>query len=74
MIVDIVGWIGASLILIAYYLISNKKLTSNNKKYQLLNLTGALMLMVNAYVNGSFPLTGLNVIWAIVAVKALLGK
>ena len=39
---DIVGIVGVSLLLMAYYLLSINKITSQHKKYQLLNLCGAI--------------------------------
>ena len=39
--IDILGWIGAVLILLAYALISFKKVEGNSIKYQLLNVVGS---------------------------------
>lgn len=39
---QIFGWIGAFLVIIAYFLISYKKVGGTNKIYQLMNLAGAL--------------------------------
>lgn len=69
---NIVGWIGTLLIVVAYYLVSSKKVSGDSKNYQLLNFFGALGIIVNTYVQKAWPAMTLNVIWAIIAVKTLL--
>lgn len=69
--IDVIGWIGALLILIAYALISFKKIEGNSLKYQLLNIFGSIFLVINTYYYGAIPSTLVNVIWAIIAVFAI---
>lgn len=71
--IDIAGWLGAVIILIAYYLISSKKVQGDSKTYQALNLIGAFALIINTYFRGAIPSSALNVVWAIIAIKGLLG-
>ena len=66
------GWIGAAGLLSAYFLISTKRLSPDNTKYQLLNLVSAIMLAINAYHIGSIPFIIINVFWAIVAAMSLM--
>ncbi len=40
--IDIAGWAGAVIVLIAYTLVSTKKLTGTSFTYQFLNVIGAL--------------------------------
>jgi hypothetical protein len=61
--VDIVGWIGAGLVLIAYGLVSTKRLEGNSATYQTLNVLGAVAMLVNTYVRGALPSAAVNVIW-----------
>ena len=67
----IIGWAGAALILLAYLLVSTKKLSSVSKEFQLLNLFGAVGIVINSSVHRAFPSVGLNVVWAIIAVYGL---
>lgn len=69
--IDVIGWIGALLILIAYGLISFKKIEGNSLKYQLLNIFGSIFLVINTYYYGAIPSTLVNIIWAIIAVFAI---
>jgi hypothetical protein len=68
----IVGWAGAALILLAYCLVTTKKLSSVSKEFQWLNLFGAVGVVINSSVHRAFPAVGLNAAWAIVAVYGLV--
>lgn len=68
---NIFGWVGMILILIAFYLVSNKKVEPNSKPYQLMNLFGAIGIVINTYFNQAWPAMMLNVVWALIAIKTL---
>lgn len=68
---DIIGWIGAGALLIAYGLISAGKLESDNTNYQGLNVVGSLGLIVNSTWYGAYPSTALNVVWIAIGFFAL---
>lgn len=70
--VDILGWMGAVLILTAYALISFRKIEGGSFRYQLLNIFGSIFLVVNTFYYGAIPSTLVNIIWAIIAFGALL--
>jgi len=72
MIYEIIGWSGTALILAAYLLVSTKKIFPKSKKYQLLNLFGALGIIVNSTVHGAIPSAGLNGVWLLIAAYELL--
>lgn len=69
--IEIVGWIGAGLILAAYLLLSAGKLPARSFAYQGMNLLGAIFFVVNSGWNGAIPSASLNVIWAFIALLAL---
>lgn len=69
---EIVGWFGTILILSAYFLVSIKKISSDSRLYQLLNLLGAVGVIVNSLTHGAIPSVGLNVVWLIIAVYGLI--
>lgn len=74
MLIDIIGWLGAFLIILAYYLVSSKKTKGDSHSYQLLNLIGSIFLVINTYIKGAIPSAALNVVWALIAIKVLLKK
>lgn len=71
LLVEIVGWIGAGLILVAYLLLSAGKLQARSFAYQGMNLAGAIAFVVNSGWNGAIPSAALNVVWAFIALFAL---
>jgi cell division protein FtsW (lipid II flippase) len=70
--IEIIGWLGMLLILIAYYLISSKHLEAKSVLYQLLNLFGATGIVINAFFHKAFPSLALNTIWALIAFWAIV--
>ena len=69
--VEIVGWIGAALILLAYLLLSMGKLTGQSTVYQWMNVFGAAGFTVNGWWHGALPSAALNVIWMMIGGVAL---
>jgi len=65
---EIVGWVGAVLVLFAYWLVTK---FGTSVLYHLLNLVGAAGLLVNALHHHAFPSTTVNVVWAAIAVWGL---
>lgn len=72
MIFEIVGWIGTGLILVAYFQVSTKKLEPTSKVYQYLNLFGAVGVGVNSFVHHALPSVGINIVWMLIAIYALV--
>jgi hypothetical protein len=70
--VEIVGWAGAGMILLAYLLLSAGRLAARSVTYQGLNLVGAIAFVINSGWNGAIPSATLNVVWAGIAVFALV--
>lgn len=69
--VEVVGWVGAALILGAYALLSAGKLRAESLTYQLMNIFGAAGFMVNSGWNGALPSAALNLIWMGIGIYAL---
>jgi hypothetical protein len=71
LIIEIVGWIGAGLILGAYALVSTGRIEARSVSFQLMNLLGAAGFVVNSGFHGAWPSTILNVIWIGIAAVSL---
>lgn len=69
--VEAAGWIGASLILLAYLLLSMGKVTGQSPLYQGMNIVGAAGFIVNGWWHGAIPSAVLNVIWMLIGGVAL---
>jgi len=71
---DAIGWVGAAALLVAYAMVSHKKLEGDSAVYQLLNISGSLLLAANTIFYGSYPSTFVNLIWAGIAVFSIAAK
>jgi hypothetical protein len=69
---EVVGWIGALLILAGYGLLSAGKLDAKSPAYQWLNVVGAIGFILNSGWNGAWPSAALNVIWVGIGLVALV--
>jgi hypothetical protein len=68
--VEIVGWLGATLILLAYLFLSAGKLTGQSLVYQGMNVVGAAGFIINGWWHGALPSAALNVLWLMIGVFA----
>jgi hypothetical protein len=69
--VEVVGWAGALLILLAYVLVTIGRLTGQSPAFQWMNLLGAAGFIVNGWWHHALPSTALNVVWMMFAGVAL---
>jgi hypothetical protein len=71
LLIEVVGWVGALAVLLAYALVSTERVKSRSGTYQLLNVGGAVGLLVNSAWNGAFPSAVVNLIWIGIGIYAL---
>lgn len=70
LIVDLIGWTGAAALLLAYGMVSFKRLPADSGHYQLLNAFGSCCLIVNTAYYRAYPSTFVNIIWILIAILA----
>lgn len=70
-IAEFVGWYGTAAIVSAYALVSFDVISSDSFVFQLLNLTGAVGIIVISIVDRVKQTIVLNAFWALIAVIAL---
>ena len=68
---DTIGWAGAAALLIAYAMVSSKKLEGNSTAYQFLNIVGSLLLAANTIFYRAYPSSFVNLIWMGIAVFSI---
>ena len=68
--VEIVGWGGAVLILLAYLLLSAGRMTGQSLTYQAMNVVGAAGFVINGWWHGAIPSAALNVLWLLIGAIA----
>lgn len=64
--VEIAGWAGAVMILLAYLLLSANRLTGQSLVYQGMNILGAAGFVINGWWHGAVPSAALNVLWLLI--------
>lgn len=70
--IQTLGWIGTFFVILAFFLVSNKKVESDSKAYQSMNLLGAVGVGVNVFHQGAWPAFTLQVIWGIISISILI--
>ena len=61
--IGIAGWIGAVMIILAYFLLILKRRRSASKVYHPLNLTGSIGVLANAAYYSAYPSATINAVW-----------
>jgi hypothetical protein len=69
--VDVLGWVGTVLYLIAYALVSVKKVEGDSLFYQGMNIVAGILLVINTLYWRAYPSLGLNVAWIGIALFTL---
>lgn len=64
--IEIFGWIGSVLVVLAYALITSNKLHSRSWVYQSMNTVGAIALLLNAVAHGALPSAAVNIVWLVI--------
>lgn len=70
--VDLLGFVGVSMILIAYFLNLNGKIQSSDIRYILLNLFGATLACMASLLMEYYPFVLLEGTWTLVSIVALV--
>ena len=69
MITLIIGFVGASLILVAFILNANKRWSNESFKYDLANCLGSLFLVIYGVLSKTWPFVILNAVWFLVSLR-----
>jgi uncharacterized membrane protein YuzA (DUF378 family) len=71
LIIQIFGWTGSVLYLIAYALISMKKTEGDSVLYQGMNIIAGILVVIYTLSLKAYATTGLNAIWALIGIVTL---
>ena len=72
LLIEIAGWAGAVLILLAYFLVTIGRVTARTPAFQWMNLVCAAGFALNGAWHRAIPSATLNVVWMAIAAFALL--
>lgn len=68
---EILGWLGAFLFLLAYFLLITKVWRPTSFLFHLLNAIGGFSLGASAYYDTSYPAAIINIIWGFLALYGI---
>ncbi|HLO17245.1 MAG TPA: hypothetical protein VK206_20600 [Anaerolineales bacterium] len=63
LLINILGWTGSVLYLVAYALVSAKKAEGDSMLYQGMNIFAGILLVIYTLALGAYATTGLNAVW-----------
>lgn len=69
---DVIGWVGVLLILLAFALTTFEIINAKDIAYGLLNLFGALGIIISSYTKKDFQPVILNIAWLLVAITGII--
>ena len=71
-VIEVLGWLGAGIVLVAYAMVSYGSLNGRDRLYQSLNIIAGLLLAVNTAWHRACPSATVNIIWTAIATGALI--
>jgi len=69
--INILGWAGSVLYLIAYTLVSLKKTEGDSVLYQGMNIVAGIFLVIYTLSLQAYATTGLNAVWVLIGLYTL---
>jgi len=74
LLIEILGWTGSILYLLAYALVSLKKTDGDSILYQGLNIIAGVLLVVYTLSLEAYAATGLNAVWVAIGLFTVRRK
>jgi len=74
MVIEILGWVGSVMVILAYALNIYKRLDSDSVLYYFLNITGSSLLIINTLYHRAIPSMMVNCVWVLIAIAAIFNK
>lgn len=71
LLINILGWTGSVLFLLAYALVSLKKADGDSLLYQGMNIAAGAFLVIYTFTLGAYATTGLNAVWVAIGLFTL---
>ena len=71
LLIDILGWTGSILYLLAYALVSLKKAEGDSLLYQGLNIVAGILVVIYTLSLGAYATSGLNAVWIAIGLLTL---
>ena len=69
---DLIGCLGASIILIAYALLQNKRINADSFNYLILNFIGAVLILISLLYAWNLAAVAMEFAWMIISLVGIL--
>ena len=70
--IELSGWLGAILVLIAYYMVTSGKAGADSHIFQLINIIGAGFLIYYTYNCRAFASMTVNILWVFIGMNSFV--
>lgn len=67
-----IGFVGMAFVVLAYLFLQTNKYTIKSLEYQLLNLVGAILLLISLFVHFNFGSFVIEVFWIIITIYGII--
>ncbi len=68
---EAIGWAGALILLVAYAMLSFKKIASDSMGYQNANIIAGALLTIYSFAKSAFASMFVNFIWVLIGIGAV---
>lgn len=68
---DVLGVFGAICVVLAYVLLQTEKISARTYTYNLINLSGAVLLLISLFINFNLGSFVIEIVWVSVSVYGL---
>lgn len=72
--IELIGWLAAVLMLSAYVLLTNGRLSARSSAYHWLNVLSGAGFVINSGWNGALPSAFINIVWAGIGIYGLMDR
>src|SRR3954466_12215417 len=69
---DLAGFLGAAIIVVAYFAMQQRWLNALDWRFPAANLLGSLMILVSLWFEWNFPSVVIEVFWALISLMGLV--
>lgn len=69
---EVSGWIGAILVLVAYYMVTTGKAKPESDVFQFINILGASFLIYYTYSCKAYASMAVNIIWVFIGINSFI--
>ena len=69
---DYIGVLGATLLLLSYFMVTTKRWLTHTLKYQLSNLAAAALLIIYSFNKTAYVHVVINLVWGVVAITGIV--